>query len=70
MNMACHKKDCSIDAMERLIDQIDEFEQLVRQPRGLSEADLRQEYRLFNQYIQWRIEDIDEDTRRVLASLR
>jgi len=70
MNTA-HKNQqhSSIETMERLMDQIEDFEKLVKQYDDVNDPRLRQEYRLFNQYIQWRIEDINSDTRQVLNSM-
>ena len=62
-------KRCSIETMERLIDQIEDFEKLASQYDDLNDPRLRQEYRLFNQYIQWRIEDINSDTKQLLKSM-
>lgn len=70
MNTVYDKRSCSIDVMEQLIDQIDEFKQLMEQSDNLSDPAFRQECRLFNQYIQWRIEDINHDTRQVMDSLK
>jgi len=59
----------SIETMERLMDQIEDFEKLVKQYDDVNDPRLRQEYRLFNQYIQWRIEDINSNTHQVLNSM-
>jgi len=59
----------SIETMERLMDQIEDFEKLVNKYEDLDDPRLHQEYRLFNQYIQWRIEDINSDTKQLLSSM-
>lgn len=64
-----HKHNCSIETMERLMDQIEDFEKLVNRYENLDDPRIRQEYRLFNQYIQWRIEDINSDTKQLLQSM-
>ncbi len=61
-------KRCSIETMERLIDQIEDFGKLVEQCDA-NDPRLHQEYRLFNQYIQWRIEDLNSDTKQILKSM-
>ena len=61
-------KHCSIDEMEQLINQIDEFEQLLSHTKNFNDPALKQEYRLFNQYIRWRMEDINEDIRWAMSS--
>lgn len=64
-----NKHSCSIESMEHLIDQIEDFEKFAREYDNLNDPRLRQEYRLFNQYIQWRIEDINTDAKQVLKSM-
>jgi hypothetical protein len=57
------KSSCTIDEMETLLGQLRDFEKQIKNPRELSDPAFRQEYQMFRQYLQWRIEDINKAMR-------
>ena len=59
-NHNTHTND--IDDMEALLDHIDEFSQFVKSHEGLADDQLQEEWQLFKTYLQWRIEDLTEDS--------
>jgi len=54
------KNDCTIDDMEMLLNQLSEFENIIRSGARMSDPALRQEVQMFQQFILWRIQDIDQ----------
>lgn len=52
--------DSSIDEMETLLAQLRDFENQIKHPGKLETPAFRQEYKLFKQYLQWRIEDFNK----------
>lgn len=54
---------CTIDEMETLLGQLNDFEKQIKKPGVLDNAAFRQEYRLFKQYLQWRLEDFNKAMR-------
>ena len=53
---------CDIDDMDALLDHIDEFSQFVKSHDGLTDEQLQEEWLLFKTYLQWKIEDLTEDS--------
>ena len=54
------KNDCSIDDMEMLLDQLSEFENIIRSGARMEDPAVRQELQMFQKFITWRIQDIDQ----------
>ncbi|MDQ1363934.1 MAG: hypothetical protein QG652_1796 [Pseudomonadota bacterium] len=59
---------CTIDEMETLLGQLVEFESRIQKPGQLDSPAFRQEYRLFRQYLQWRLEDFNKAMRDEMNS--
>jgi hypothetical protein len=59
-NHNTHTSD--IDDMDALLDHIDEFSQFVKSHEGLTDEHLQEEWQLFKTYLQWRIDDLTEDS--------
>ena len=57
------KPACSIEEMESLLGQLGDFEQQIQNPGKLSCPAFQQDYQLFRQYLQWRIEDFNNAMR-------
>ena len=57
------KPSCTIDEMETLLGQLRDFEKQIRNPGKLSSPAFRQEYRMFRQFLQWRIDDFNKAMR-------
>lgn len=51
-------KDCCIDEMEDLLDQIADFKEFINKPHKASDPRYIQEYKLFKQYVKWVSEDL------------
>ena len=51
-------KDCCIDEMEDLLDQIADFKEFISKPHKTSDPRYIQEYKLFKQYVEWVSEDL------------
>ena len=57
------RPDCTIEEMETLLGQLQDFESQIKKPGWLDNPAFRQEYRMFKQYLQWRIEDFNKAMR-------
>jgi len=53
---------CDIDDMDALLDHIDEFSQFIKSHKDLKDEQLQEEWQLFKKYLQWKIEDLTEDS--------
>jgi len=53
---------CDIDDMDALLDHIDDFSKFVKSHEGITDEQLQEEWQLFNTYLQWKIEDLTEDS--------
>lgn len=56
------KKDCSIDEMEALLDQIANFKEFISKPHKASDPRFIEEYKLFKQYVEWVSEDLTKNS--------
>ena len=61
--MTMRKNTCTIDEMETLLGQLHDFEKQIKNPQQVADPAFHQEYRLFRQYLQWRIEDFNKAMR-------
>ena len=55
-----------IEDMDGLLNQIQDFERLLESTSNRLDPSFQQEYRLFRQYIQWRVEDFNKAMREEL----
>jgi hypothetical protein len=53
-------KQCAIEEMDQLLDHISSFEQDLKKSNGLSNASIKQEYRLLREYLDYRIHDMQK----------
>lgn len=60
--------DSSIDDMETLLGQLGDFETQIKNPGTLNSPAFQQEYTLFKQYLQWRLEDLNKAMREEMNS--
>lgn len=58
----------SIAEMETLLGQLGDFENQINHPGALNSPAFQQEYTLFRQYLQWRLEDINQAMREEMNS--
>jgi hypothetical protein len=54
-------QESCIDEMEALLEKISHFKELINSADKPVTTDLKQEYRLFKQHVEWVIEDLDSD---------
>jgi hypothetical protein len=59
---------CTIEEMEALLSQLHDFESQIKKPGSLYNPAFRQEYKMFKQYLQWRIEDFNTAMRDEMNS--
>ena len=65
--MIPHRKPTNpIEDMDGLLNQIQDFERLLENTSNRFDPSFQQEYRLFRQYIQWRVEDFNKAMREEL----
>jgi hypothetical protein len=53
----------SIDEMEKLLGQLGDFENQIKNPESFNNPAFQQEYTLFTQYLKWRLEDLNQAIR-------
>lgn len=64
--MPLHKQTNPIDDMDGLLNRLQDFELLLQKTHNRFDPSFQQEYSLFRQYIQWRVEDFNKAMREEL----
>jgi len=64
--MSLPRQTNPIDDMDGLLNRLQDFELLFQKTHNRFDPAFQQEYRLFRQYIQWRVEDFNKAMREEL----